>query len=372
MKTRRILTGIMAALLLALGAAALTDTAQAQAPTSTPTPRPALSVPPIPMTLSGQAASAPDGFSLVARIGSYESQAAVIENGRYLIKIAPPNSAFINEEVSLFLEGVEANERIRHQPGTAHFQFNLTFPNIPEATLTPTPVPVLPAIYAGNIVVAGFAVTPDMTLVARLGTMYQTAPAAILADGSGSFIGLVIAPTDESVIGLPVEFFLNGVPSTPPAHGVFEPGSTHNISLVFQNVPPTTTPTPIPTATPVPPTSTPLPPTATPIPTDTPVPPTATPVPPTATPVPPTATPVPPTATPVPPTATPVPPTAVPPTQAPVVASTPETEDEGGGACSASRAMTPGESAGNLLMLIAPLVMLGGAKYAHSRRRSRR
>lgn len=47
------------------------------------------------------------------------------------------------------------------------------------------------------------------------------------------------------------------------------------------------TPTPLPTATPVPPTATPIPPTATPVPpTDTPVPPTDTPVPPTDTPVP--------------------------------------------------------------------------------------
>lgn len=371
MKTRRILTGIMAALLLALGAAALTDTAQAQAPT--PTPRPLLSVPPLPMTLLGQAAAAPDGFSLVARIGAYESLPTPIENGRYLLKVAPPNSAFLNEEISLFLEGVEANERIIYTPGITRFQFNLTFSHIPEATLTPTPVPVLPAIYAGNIVVAGFAVTPDMVLTARIGTTFQTAPAAILADGSGDFVGLVLAPTDESLIGQPVEFFLNGVPSTPPAHGVLEPGTTQNVSLVFQNVLPTPSPTPIATDTPVPPTTTPVPPTATPVPpTATPVPPTATPVPPTATPIPPTATPVPPTATPVPPTATPVPPTPVPPTQAPVVASTPESEDDGGGACSASRALTPGESAGNLLMLIAPLVMLGGAKYAHSRRRSRR
>lgn len=372
MKTRRILTGIMAALLLALGAAALTDTAQAQAPTSTPTPRPLLSVPPLPMTLLGQAAAAPDGFSLVARIGTYESLPAPVESGRYLLKIAPPNSAFVNEQISLFLEGVEANERIRYTPGSSQFQFNLTFPHIPEATLTPTPVPVLPAIYAGNIVVAGFAVTPDMVLTARIGTTFQTAPAAILADGSGNFVGLVLAPTDESLIGQPVEFFLNGVPSTPPAHGVLEPGTTQNVSLVFQNVLPTPSPTPIATDTPVPPTATPVPPTVTPVPpTATPVPPT--PAPPTVTPVPPTATPAPPTATPVPPTATPVPPTPVPPTQVPVVASTPETEDEGGGgACSASRALTPGESAGNLLMLIAPLVMLGGAKYAHSRRRSRR
>ena len=73
------------------------------------------------------------------------------------------------------------------------------------------------------------------------------------------------------------------------------------------------TPSPIPTATPVPATATPEPATATPVPaTATPEPVTATPVPVTATPEPVTATPEPATATPVPVTATPVPATATP------------------------------------------------------------
>ena len=70
------------------------------------------------------------------------------------------------------------------------------------------------------------------------------------------------------------------------------------------------TPTPLPTATPIAPTA------SSPPPTSTPLPPTATSVPPTATPLPPTATSVPPTAeptsTPFPPTATPVPPSPTP------------------------------------------------------------
>ena len=356
----------MAALLVAaMGAAALAGTAYAQNPTPTPTSGPLLSVPPLPMALVGEAVGAPDGFNLVARIGAYETQTATVADGRYLLTVSPPSSAYLNEEVRIFLEGVEANERIPYNPGTNHFNFDLTFPQIPEATLTPTPVPVLPSTYEGSIVVAGFQVTPDMTLVARVGD-YQSGRAAIL-DG-GRFINLVVIPTDETLIGLPVEFFLNGVPSTPPAHGVFEPGARPNVSLVFERVPPTATPVP-PTATPVPPTATPVPPTATPVPpTATPVPPTATPVPPTATPVPPTATPVPPTATPVPPTATPEPPP--PPTPVPPTAVVVEPEPEnGGGACSASVGMPFGEAAGNALMLFAPLALLGGAKHARSRRR---
>ena len=72
--------------------------------------------------------------------------------------------------------------------------------------------------------------------------------------------------------------------------------------------PPTNTPEPTATNTPVAPTDTPVPPTNTPVPpTNTPVPPTDTPVPPTNTPLPPTDTPVPPTNTPLPPTGTPAP-----------------------------------------------------------------
>ena len=342
------------------------DGLSAQTVTATPVN---IGVPPIPMTVSGVAQGAPAGYSLLARIGTYESLPVTIkQDGRFdALKIAPPHSGFLGDDVSFFLEGVEANERIPHVSGTQPFNLTLTFTEIPVATLTPTPIPVLPAIYSGSIAIAGLAVTPNMLLVARVGP-YQSPPAAILDDGD--FINLVILTEDESLIGLPVEFFLNGEPSVPPAHGVFVPGSRPDVDLVFGSVPPTETPVP-PTETPVPPTETPVPPTETPVPpTATPVPPTATPVPPTATPVPPTATPVPPTATPVPPTATPVPPTATPePPAVVVVEPTPETEAPPGGSCSSVAGLSREHAAGNLLMLFAPLVMLGGAKYARNRRR---
>ncbi len=364
MKVRNLVIGLLSVLALAGVFWILpADKLSAQAETATPVNA---GVPPLPMTVSGVAQGAPVGYSLVARIGLYESQPVPIGEGGIFeaLTVSPPHSGFLGEEVSFFLEGVEANETFRHMPGPAHFGLNLTFSEIPVATLTPTPIPVLPAIYSGSIAVAGVSVTPDMLLIARVGP-YQSPRAAIL--DNGDFINLVILTTDESLIGAPVEFFLNGEPSIPPAHGVFEPGSRPNIDLVFAS-PPTPTPTHTPTATPVPPTLTPTP-TATPVPsTATPVPPTATPVPPTATPVPPTPTAVPPTATPVPPTATPVPPTptAVPPTVAAVV-PTPEPEPSGGG-CSAFAGISHEQAMGNLLMLFAPLAMLGGAKYVHRRR----
>ena len=115
----------------------------------------------------------------------------------------------------------------------------------------------------------------------------------------------------------PVEFFLKGEPSTPPAIGVFEPGSRQVVDLVFGSVPPPTPPPPTLVAGPS-------------------------------------------TATAVPPTATPE----------PVVAETPEDEEEeGGGICSSTSGLPFEQSAANMLVLFAPVVMLGGAKYVRGRRR---
>jgi len=104
------------------------------------------------------------------------------------------------------------------------------------------------------------------------------------------------------------------IPFLPASPTLFEGGPG-----IF--IPPTFTPTAIPSDTPVPipsATDTPLPPTDTPEPpTDTPLPPTDTPLPPTDTPEPPTDTPEPPTDTPEPPSDTPVPPTDPPPPDTP-------------------------------------------------------
>ena len=372
MRIRNIVAGLLGVLLFAgaLFVALPSGGLLAQANTPTPQAGPPQGIPQIPMVVTGQAVGAPDGFKIVARIvkgaAVYESEPGEVEDERYFVTVGPPDSRFISEEIVFLLEGTEANERLRHAPGVNQFNFDLTFEEIPVATLTPTPVPVLPATFAGTIVVAGQAVTSDMVLIVRIGD-YESPPAAILENGE--FVNLVIITEDEDLIGAPVEFFLNGEASTPPAIGVFEPGARRVVDLVFGEVPPTETPvpssTPLPTATPEP--------SATPLPTETPVPPTATVVPPTLVAGPPTATAVPPTATPEPtatpvPTNTPVPPpTAVPEV---VVAETPDEEEEGGdGACSSTSGLPFGQSAANMLMLFAPVVMLGGVRYARGRRR---
>ena len=364
MKIKNFAVALIGVLIFA-AAIALPPAERALAQNPTPAPTAVQSVPPIPMIIAGTAEGAPDGYSVIARITHgvvvYETQPSVVTDGKYLLTVAPPHSGFINGEVIFTLEGAQANERIGHSPGANHFNFNLTFAEIPVATLTPTPVPVLPATYSGTITIAGIAVNENMSLVARVGE--YTSPPAVISE-SGEFTNLVIITEDSSLIGMPVEFFLEGEASTPPAIGVFEPGERLYVDLVFGSVPPTETPTP--TETPVPPTATPVPPTATPVPTETP-----TPVPPTATPVPPTATPVPTeTPTPVPPTATPVPPTATPAptnTALPVVEVAPEEEPSGG--CLVAGRIGFGQAAANMLMLFAPLAMLGGVKYARRRNR---
>ena len=149
---------------------------------------------------------------------------------------------------------------------------------------------------------------------------------------------------------------------------------------------PTATPTPLPTSTPTPtltptvtPTSTVTPtptqtstPTNTPIPTDTP---TATPSP-TMTPIP-TDTPVPtatathiaaptnttaPTNTPEP-TKTPVPTTQMPVVVVVVVTATPAADAPSGGGCNSVGTVPVGAATANLLLLVAPLGIIGGVRY---------
>ena len=134
----------------------------------------------------------------------------------------------------------------------------------------------------------------------------------------------------------------------------------------------TATPTPMPTITPTP-TQTPMP-TSTPTPTQTPTPTataTQTPVPtPTATP---THTPIP-TETPTPtatathtpiPTATPVLPT---PTRHVIyITATPAPDAPSGGGCNSAGPMSAGTGAANLLLMVAPLGIIGGVKWRRRR-----
>ena len=333
--------------------------ASAQVPTPTATPGSSLP-PPLPMliggTITSNGAPAPDGLAIIAIVGSYETEPGFSKDGRYFLKITPPNATFSNEVITIFAENVQADQRPLFAGARTDLNFNLTLPVFPEHTPTPTPVPLLPSILSGTIAIAGEPVAPGSRLIVRLGS-YESPQAVISGQG---YTSLVLAPTDEALIGQPLQFFLNGTASTPPTQGVYEPGSFKVVNLVFIGVP-----TPEPTSaaateTPVPPTETPLPPTEIPVPptaTATPVPPTAT-----ATPVPPTAT-----ATPVPPTATPIIVTATSTAAPPEPTATPA--DTGG--CNAPGPVSGATAAVNMLLVGAPLVMLGGLKYNRRRKNQR-
>ena len=307
---------------------------------------------------------APDGLSITARILDYESEPAVVQDGKYeSLVVAPPDNSYVQRTMTFHLDGVQADQIKIFVQLEVNFNFNLTFPNLPLPTPTATPDPALatptpsearPAVYSGHVIIQGGSVPDGAQLVARLGA-YES---FVVTVENEEFRNLVVDPDDVRLIGQPIEFFLNGVKADITDNyesGKFE----RELVLIF-----TAFPTLTPTQTPVPPTATntPVPPTAThtPVPataTSTPVPPAATP---TRTPVPPT-----PTSTPVPPTPTP---TTVPPTATPsALVPTPTPESTGG--CSSTLGNTPALTGlANILLMFGPLVVVAGYRYRRRRK----
>ena len=425
-----------------------TPTLEAGLPSPTPTPPPDGSFPAFPMSFSGTATVAgnpiPDCTFVYATIGEAVSSLVPIINGQYNgLTIGALDRSARNQPVTFHLaEDVVAAETHPYfytqsppEPPSLSFKRGivLTFPHlvtpsptpepedtptvatvppavatmppvvatmppvVVEPTNTATPLIAQPAIYSGPLTIAGLAaIPPDSVLTARIGSSYESLPAAIVGQ---SYQNLVISPGRSSFIGQPVEFFLNGFKSV--SLDEFQSGARKtDFEIIFIGYP---TPTPEPTA--VPPTNTPVAPTPTAVPpTNTPVAPTPTAVPPTNTPVVPTPTAVPPTNTPVrtptptatatpsptptplptlrptrtpnptlPPTNTPVPATEPPPTVFVIVTATPEptlppTPEPEGGFCSSAGPVPLSAGIGSLLMLFAPVGLLYGARRVRKSR----
>ena len=318
-------------------------------------------LPPLPMIYSGQAtvagSPAPDGLTIVGRVGAYESASVTVKNGRYAgLAVGPPDSSFAGRRITFLLEGVPATQTdtfILSGVPILKGSFDLSFPGLPTPTPTATPVPptvtptprvALPAVYSGFVIVAGGTVPDRPELVARIGD-YESLPATI--DGE-QYRNLVVDPDDIGLVGQTTEFFLNGVKARTTS--AYESGKVDRaFDLIFSGLP-----TPTPTA---------LPPTATPTVTATasPVPPTAT-----ATQLPPTATP---TATPtVTPTSVPTPTPTTPTMDATRLALlNPPTPAPSGGGCNLLAGGSPGMAgAGNLMSLLGPLGLI--AAYRRLRR----
>lgn len=390
----------------------ITPTLEAGLPTPTSTPPPGGSIPAFPMVFSGSATVAgnpiPDCTFLYAMIGEAVSGLAPIIDGKFTgLAIGALNESENGRPVTFHLsEDVVAEETQRYiytqsppNPPSLMFKdgITLTFPHLvtpsptptpivdsPTPTATPTPTVELPtstptpltadpAIYSGVLTIAGLtAVPPGSVLTARIGSSYQSLPAAIVGR---NYESLVVAPSSSSFIGQPVEFFLNGFKSV--SLDTFESGARRaDFEIIFIGYPtPTSEPTGIPPTNTPEPTPTPVPPTNTPVPTQTPVPPTNTPIP-TPTPTVTTTPPPMPTAT-LRPTRTPIP--KLVPTNTPestdkspspivqVVTATPSpTPEPQGGLCSFAGPVPLSAGIGSLLMLIAPVGLLYGVRRARS------
>lgn len=291
----------------------------------------------------------PDGLPIVARIGNeYETEPVFTENGSAFLKIVPNIPDATGRIVTVYVDTVPIDQELVYTPGLTDYNRPVTIPNLPLPTPTPSPIPVLPAVYSGTVTIAGAKVQEGMVLVARIGDTYETFPANL--EGP-NFTGLVIVTTDDTLVGKPVEFYLNGVAAT-HSPGPFVPGKNQRLDLVFLGVP---TPEPTATTAPSEPTSTPVPPTPVPVPTAT-----ATPRIVTATPT------TVPTATTVPPTNTPIVVLATATTGPGDGTAEPEVTEESGGCGSAHVPM--GTAAINMLLLMGPLAMIGGAKYRRRRK----
>ena len=266
----------------------------------------------------------PNGMTITARIGDWESRPIVIGNpttGEYQSIFVDPPEDLIGGDISFRIENqIDANETTPFLfiPTTIDAEGNvlntyangklvtstdwglpqqrkvdLTFASAPVATPTVTPIPasptstpvvLRPTFYEGRIR-TGSVPPPDGTLIHAVIDDYVSQFASVF---DGEFF-LTVDPVLEPYLGRPVEFFIGDIKAL--QGDAFESGAhRENFILAF---PPLPTPTPTPTLTPtLVPTETPVPPTVTPTPTPTPEPtrtPTPTPTPtavPTSTPTP--------------------------------------------------------------------------------------
>ena len=241
-----------------------TATLEAGLPSPTPTPPPDGSFPAFPMSFSGTATVAgnpiPDCTFVYATIGEAVSSLVPIINGQYNgLTIGALDRSARNQPVTFHLaEDVVAEETHPYfytqsppEPPSLSFKRGivLTFPHLvtpsptpepedtpkpsgppsptsvvppptaeptmPPPTMTPTSTPTRvtadPAIYSGPLTIAGLAaIPPGSVLTARIGSTYESLPAAIVGQ---SYQNLVISPGRSSFVGQPVEFFLNGFKS---------------------------------------------------------------------------------------------------------------------------------------------------------------
>ncbi len=137
--------------------ATATPTAEAgETPVAPPSPPPGGGVPNA-STYSGRLSAAgaeiPAGMELVARIGSYASEPALVRGDSYSgLVVNPADASLVGGEIEFFLGGIRSATTATFRGGEFIENFTLVFfgfptptPAPPAATLTPTPVPPTPA-----------------------------------------------------------------------------------------------------------------------------------------------------------------------------------------------------------------------------------
>ena len=136
--------------------ATATPTAEAgETPVAPPSPPPGGGVPNA-STYSGRLSAAgaeiPEGMELVARIGSYASEPALVKGDSYSgLVVNPADVTLVNGEIEFFLSGIRSATTATFRGGEFIENFTLVFfgfptptPAAPAATPTPTPTRVPP------------------------------------------------------------------------------------------------------------------------------------------------------------------------------------------------------------------------------------
>jgi hypothetical protein len=112
-------------------------------PEPTPTPTPVVAQPAVyggSLIIDG--GSVPASATLVARVGQYQSNSAVIDGETYRsLVVNPIGLEATGQPVEFFLNGIKSETTDLFEPGSFKLDFSLVFVGLPTPTPTSTPVP---------------------------------------------------------------------------------------------------------------------------------------------------------------------------------------------------------------------------------------
>ena len=87
---------------------------------------------------------APDGHTIVGRVGDYESNPVIVSGGKYAALSVAADASLAGQTITFFLGDVQADETDTYQPHgipVIKTGFDLTFSALSEPTPAPTPIP---------------------------------------------------------------------------------------------------------------------------------------------------------------------------------------------------------------------------------------